>query len=44
MLKEINYKGQKKNREDGEIITKRKNLKMVKFEITKLYDAKSARR
>ena len=44
MLKGKNYKGQEKNKEDGEIITKWKNKKMAKFEITKLCDAKPARR
>ena len=44
MLKGKNYKGQEKNKEDGEVITKRKNKEMPNFEITKLCDAKAARR
>ena len=43
MLKGENNKGQEKDKEDGEIITKRKNKEMPNFEITKLCDTKVAR-
>ena len=44
MLKGKNYKGQEENKEDGKIITKKKNKEMANFEITKLCDAQAARR
>ena len=44
MLKGENYKGQEKDKEDGEIITKRKNKEIPNFKITKLCDAKATRR
>ena len=36
MLKGKIYKGQEKNKEEEEITNNRKNIKMTKFEITKL--------
>ena len=44
MLKGKNYKGLENNKEDEEVINKRKNINLAKFEITKLCDAKLARR
>ena len=43
-LKGENNKGQEKDKEDGEIITERKNKEMPNFEITKLCNPKAARR
>ena len=44
MLEGKNYRGQDNNKEDEEVMNKRKKMNLVKFEITTLCNAKPMRR
>ena len=44
MLERKNYRGPENNKEDEEVMSKRKNMNLAKFEITTLCNAKPTRR
>ena len=44
MLEGKNYRGQENNKEDEEVMNKRKKMNLAKFEITTLCNAKPTRR
>ena len=44
MLEGKNYRGPENNKEDEEVMNKRKNMNLAKFEITTLCNAKPTRR